>query len=47
MRCIGFSPLRLPGDLDFSGMFTGVDEREPIDGLQFGVRTLSRFLAAS
>jgi acetylornithine deacetylase/succinyl-diaminopimelate desuccinylase-like protein len=47
MRCFGFSPLRLPGDLDFSGMFHGVDERVPIDGLQFGVRTLSRFLAAS
>jgi acetylornithine deacetylase/succinyl-diaminopimelate desuccinylase-like protein len=47
MRCFGFSPLRLPPDLDFVGMFHGIDERVPIAGLQFGVRTLSRFLAAS
>jgi acetylornithine deacetylase/succinyl-diaminopimelate desuccinylase-like protein len=45
MRCFGFSPLRLPPDLDFVGMFHGVDERVPIDGLQFGVRALSRFLS--
>ncbi|GAA0622952.1 M20/M25/M40 family metallo-hydrolase [Sporichthya brevicatena] len=44
MRCFGFAPLRLPADLDFSGMFHGVDERVPIDGLQFGVRVLDRFL---
>jgi acetylornithine deacetylase/succinyl-diaminopimelate desuccinylase-like protein len=30
MRCFGFSPLRLPADLDFSGMFHGVDERVPL-----------------
>jgi acetylornithine deacetylase/succinyl-diaminopimelate desuccinylase-like protein len=47
MRCFGFSPLRLPASLDFAGMFHGVDERVPIDGLRFGVRTLSRFLAMS
>jgi len=29
------------------GMFHGIDERVPVDGLQFGVRALSRFLAAS
>ena len=44
MRCFGFSPLRLPADLDFAGMFHGVDERVPIDGLKFGVRALDRFL---
>ncbi len=44
MRCFGFSPLRLPADLDFSGMFHGVDERVPIDSLHFGVRVLDRFL---
>ena len=44
MRCFGFAPLRLPADLDFSGMFHGVDERVPIDGLEFGVRVLDRFL---
>jgi acetylornithine deacetylase/succinyl-diaminopimelate desuccinylase-like protein len=40
----GFAPLRLPPELDFSGMFHGVDERVPIDALRFGVRTLTRFL---
>ena len=45
IRGFGFSPLRLPKDLDFSGMFHGVDERVPIEGLRFGTRVLSRFLA--
>jgi acetylornithine deacetylase/succinyl-diaminopimelate desuccinylase-like protein len=40
----GFAPLRLPPELDFAGMFHGVDERVPIESLQFGVRTLIRFL---
>ncbi len=44
MRCFGFSPLRLPAGLDFSGMFHGVDERVPLDSLRFGVRVLDRFL---
>jgi len=47
MRCFGFSPLRLPADLDFSGMFHGVDERVPVDALLFGTRVLDRFLANS
>ena len=44
LRCFGFTPLRLPPDLDFSGMFHGVDERVPVEGLRFGVRVLDRFL---
>ncbi|HEU0089591.1 MAG TPA: M20/M25/M40 family metallo-hydrolase [Pseudonocardiaceae bacterium] len=44
MRCFGFSPLRLPPDLDFAALFHGVDERVPVDGLTFGVRVLDRFL---
>src|SRR3984885_10399528 len=44
IRCFGFSPLRLPADLDFAGMFHGVDERVPVDALQFGVRVLDKFL---
>ncbi|WP_084965964.1 M20/M25/M40 family metallo-hydrolase [Thermoactinospora rubra] len=40
----GFAPLRLPPELDFSGMFHGVDERVPVDSLRFGVRVLDRFL---
>ena len=46
IRGFGFAPLRLPADLDFSGMFHGVDERVPLDALQFGVRVLDRFLDA-
>ncbi|GHE40247.1 peptidase M20 [Streptosporangium violaceochromogenes] len=44
LRGFGFAPLRLPADLDFSGMFHGVDERVPVDSLRFGVRVLDRFL---
>jgi acetylornithine deacetylase/succinyl-diaminopimelate desuccinylase-like protein len=46
LRCFGFTPLRLPPDLDFSGMFHGVDERVPVEGLRFGTRVLDRFLGA-
>jgi len=46
IRGFGFSPLRLPAGLDFSGMFHGVDERVPLDALGFGVRVLDRFLDA-
>jgi acetylornithine deacetylase/succinyl-diaminopimelate desuccinylase-like protein len=44
VRGFGFSPLRLPPELDFSGMFHGVDERVPLDALRFGTRVLDRFL---
>ena len=44
VRGFGFSPLRLPPELDFSGMFHGVDERVPLDALKFGTRVLDRFL---
>jgi acetylornithine deacetylase/succinyl-diaminopimelate desuccinylase-like protein len=44
IRCFGFTPLRLPPDLDFAGMFHGVDERVPVEALRFGVRVLDRFL---
>ena len=43
IRCFGFAPLRLPPDLDFVGMFHGVDERVPTDSLEFGARVLDRF----
>ncbi len=43
IRCFGFAPLRLPPDLDFMGMFHGVDERVPTDSLEFGARVLDRF----
>jgi acetylornithine deacetylase/succinyl-diaminopimelate desuccinylase-like protein len=44
IRCFGFSPLRLPAELDFPGMFHGVDERVPLDSLRFGVRVVDRLL---
>jgi acetylornithine deacetylase/succinyl-diaminopimelate desuccinylase-like protein len=44
IRCFGFAPLRLPADLDFSGMFHGIDERVPVDALAFGTRVLDKFL---
>ncbi|WP_106248434.1 M20/M25/M40 family metallo-hydrolase [Allonocardiopsis opalescens] len=40
----GFAPLKLPPELNFAGMFHGIDERVPVDGLQFGVRVLNRFV---
>jgi acetylornithine deacetylase/succinyl-diaminopimelate desuccinylase-like protein len=45
VRCFGFAPLKLPPELDFVGMFHGVDERVPTESLEFGARVLDRFLA--
>jgi acetylornithine deacetylase/succinyl-diaminopimelate desuccinylase-like protein len=47
IRGFGFAPLKLPPELDFAGMFHGVDERVPVEGLKFGVRVLDRFLDAA
>ena len=44
MRCFGFSPLRLPPELDFASLFHGIDERVPVESLRFGIRVLDRFL---
>jgi acetylornithine deacetylase/succinyl-diaminopimelate desuccinylase-like protein len=44
IRCFGFVPLRLPPELDFAALFHGVDERVPVDALQFGARVLENFL---
>ena len=44
IRGYGFAPLQLPADLDFAGMFHGIDERVPLDALRFGTRVLGRFL---
>ncbi|NUT34153.1 MAG: M20/M25/M40 family metallo-hydrolase [Hamadaea sp.] len=44
MRCFGFSPLKLPADLNFAALFHGIDERVPTEGLEFGVRVLDRLL---
>ncbi|GEO96625.1 M20/M25/M40 family metallo-hydrolase [Kocuria turfanensis] len=42
----GFVPLRLPDELDFPAMFHGVDERVPVDSLEFGSRVLHRLLSS-
>lgn len=44
VKSYGFTPLRLPADLDFTALFHGVDERVPIDALEFGARVLDEFL---
>ena len=38
---------KLDAEFDFMAMFHGVDERVPVDGLTFGVRTLKDFLENS
>ena len=40
----GFAPLKLPPELDFPGMFHGIDERVPLDALVFGREVLKDFL---
>ncbi|MEI7442765.1 MAG: M20/M25/M40 family metallo-hydrolase [Actinomycetes bacterium] len=45
--CYGFLPLLLPPELDFAAMFHGVDERVPVDGLEFGMRVMEKFVALS
>jgi acetylornithine deacetylase/succinyl-diaminopimelate desuccinylase-like protein len=42
----GFSPLKLPKELDFMALFHGIDERVPVESLKFGARTLFRFLTS-
>ncbi|MGB9373219.1 MAG: M20/M25/M40 family metallo-hydrolase [Jiangellales bacterium] len=44
IRGYGFSPLRLPADLDFPALFHGVDERVPVEALTFGAGALDGFL---
>jgi acetylornithine deacetylase/succinyl-diaminopimelate desuccinylase-like protein len=44
MQSYGFTPLRLPEDLDFTALFHGIDERVQIDALEFGARVFDRFL---
>ncbi|QAY61174.1 M20/M25/M40 family metallo-hydrolase [Microbacterium protaetiae] len=40
----GFAPLRLPDGFDFTGMFHGVDERVPLNALDFGRAVLADLL---
>ena len=36
--------VRLPADLAFTSLFHGIDERVPVDALEFGCRVLERML---
>ncbi len=38
--CYGFSPVRLPPEINLMQMVHGHDERIPVDGIAFGVRVL-------
>lgn len=44
IRGYGFAPLRLTPELDFAAMFHGVDERVPLDALDFGTDVLEDLL---
>jgi len=44
IRSYGFTPLRLPADLDFTALFHGVNERVPLDALAFGARVFDRLV---
>ena len=44
IECYGFVPLKLPATFDFVSMFHGVDERVPIESLEFAVDVFDRFL---
>ena len=37
--CYGFTPVKLPPDLDFANLFHGHDERLPVDGFRWGLET--------
>jgi len=47
IRGYGFVPLKLDPSLDFAAMFHGVDERVPLDALEFGCNVLDRFLTVA
>ncbi len=43
--CYGFSPVRLGPELNFTRMYHGHDERIPVDGFTWGLRTLYEVVA--
>ncbi len=45
MKHYGFSPLKLPQDANFTNLFHGHDERIPIEGFRFGLKTLFELVA--
>ncbi|WP_033295606.1 M20/M25/M40 family metallo-hydrolase [Amycolatopsis jejuensis] len=45
MQTFGFTPMLLPPGYDYPAMFHGVDERCPVDALQFGARVLAGLMS--
>ena len=45
IKCYGFSPLRLPPDASFTNLFHGHDERIPVEGFRFGLKSLFEVVA--
>ena len=41
----GFTPMRLPANMDFMGLFHGEDERIPVDALNFGTALMHKAVA--
>ena len=41
----GFTPMRLPANMDFMGLFHGEDERIPVDALNFGTALMHEAVA--
>jgi acetylornithine deacetylase/succinyl-diaminopimelate desuccinylase-like protein len=44
IQTYGFTPMKLPPDLDFWNLFHAADERIPIDALHFGTDAIFRLL---
>jgi len=44
IRGYGFAPLKLPADLEFANLFHGIDERVPIEAVEFGTQVMNHFL---
>lgn len=39
ITCYGYTPIKLPDGLDFASLFHGHNERIPVDGFRWGVKT--------
>ena len=39
--CIGFTPMRIPPDMNFAALFHGTNERIPVEGFKWGVHVLT------
>lgn len=44
IRCYGWLPLKLPAGTDYRGLLHTVDERVPLDALEFGTSCLTELL---